>query len=64
VAGPAVGTAIREMLAAKGIDYHPAHQVERVDPERRTLVFSNGTEASPSSFTLSIGSSRLVIPIL
>ena len=44
VAGPAVGTAIREMLAGKGIGYHPAHQVERVDPEHRTLVFTGGRE--------------------
>lgn len=45
VAGPEVSGAVKETLALKGIDYHPAHQVVRVDAARRTLQFENGTTA-------------------
>jgi sulfide:quinone oxidoreductase len=46
VAGPEVSKAVRQMVEAKGIAYHPEHQVKEVDPTARTLRFTNGTEAS------------------
>lgn len=45
VAGPAVSAGVREMLAAKGIRYHPEHQVTRADPAARQLTFANGALA-------------------
>ncbi len=45
VAGPEVSAAVRQMVEAKGITYHPEHQVTRVDPVARRLFFSNGAEA-------------------
>jgi sulfide:quinone oxidoreductase len=34
VAGPDVSTAVIQLLAAKGIPYHPEHQVAAVDADR------------------------------
>ncbi len=34
------------MVEAKGIAYHPEHQVTHVDPATRRLRFANGAEAS------------------
>jgi sulfide:quinone oxidoreductase len=45
VAGPDVSTAVRQMIEAKGIAYHPEHQIKEVDPVSRTLRFTNGVEA-------------------
>ena len=45
VAGPAVSAALRQMVEAKGIGYHPGHAVTGVDPAGRRLVFANGNEA-------------------
>lgn len=45
VAGPEVSDAVREMVEAKGIVYHPEHQIERADLEGR-LRFKNGVEAT------------------
>lgn len=45
VAGPEVSKAVRDMVEAKGIDYHPEHQVERVDPEAKQVCFANGATA-------------------
>lgn len=45
VAGPAVSAALRQMIEAKGIGYHPGHAVTSVDPVKRRLVFANGTAA-------------------
>ncbi|WP_242342329.1 NAD(P)/FAD-dependent oxidoreductase [Anaeromyxobacter terrae] len=45
VAGPAVSAAVRDLLGAKGIAYHPAHQVVRADPAARQLEFQDGTTA-------------------
>lgn len=42
VAGPKVSSAVVGLLEAKGIDYHPDHQVAGVDAERRQLSFANG----------------------
>lgn len=38
VAGPAVGEALRSMLAARSIDYHPQRTVARVDRTSHTVV--------------------------
>lgn len=46
VAGPKVSAAVRELLATKGIAYHPDHQVVRADPAQRRLEFANGATAS------------------
>jgi sulfide:quinone oxidoreductase len=45
VAGPHVSTAVTQLLAAKGIPYHPEHQVTAVDSERQRLTFDNGAQA-------------------
>jgi sulfide:quinone oxidoreductase len=45
VAGPDVSRAVRQMVEAKGIRYHPEHQVTEVQPEQRRIRFSNGAEA-------------------
>ncbi len=44
-AGPEISAAVRRMVEAEGIGYHPEHQVERVDPSGRTLRFANGATA-------------------
>jgi sulfide:quinone oxidoreductase len=44
VAGPHVSSAVTQLLAAKGIPYHPEHQVAAVDADRKRLTFANGTE--------------------
>jgi sulfide:quinone oxidoreductase len=44
VAGPHVSSAVTELLAAKGIPYHPAHQVTAVDADRKRLTFANGVQ--------------------
>lgn len=44
VAGPEVSAAVRGMVEAKGIGYHPEHQIASVEPGR--LRFSNGREAA------------------
>lgn len=43
VAGPEVSAAVRGMVEAKGIPYHPEHQIARV--EGRQVVFTNGVRA-------------------
>ena len=40
--GPAMGEALTEMLRARGIHYHPLYTFERLDPETRTIVSSDG----------------------
>ena len=45
VAGPEVSKAVRGMVEAKGIAYHPEHQLASVDPATKTLRFTDGTEA-------------------
>lgn len=46
VAGPEASKAIRQMVEAKGITYHPEHQVKEVNPATRTLLFTNGAQAT------------------
>lgn len=45
VAGPHVSSAVTQLLAAKDIPYHPAHQVTTVDADRKQLTFANGARA-------------------
>jgi sulfide:quinone oxidoreductase len=45
VAGPEVSAAVRQIVEAKGIHYHPEHQVTTVDPAGRRLTFANGATA-------------------
>lgn len=42
VAGPAVGHAIAGMLRARGIDFHPLYTFERLRPDTREIVSSDG----------------------
>lgn len=39
VAGPALGEAIKEMLQARGVLFHPLHKLVVVDPDARELAF-------------------------
>lgn len=45
VAGPAVSAGVRAMIEARGIGYHPEHQVRRVDAQARRIEFTNGASA-------------------
>ena len=45
VAGPKVSAAVRDLLAAKGIAYHPDHQIVSADASTHRLRFVNGAEA-------------------
>src|SRR3972149_2662936 len=45
VAGAAGSAALRQMVEAKGIGYHPGHAVTSVAPAKRRLTFANGAEA-------------------
>ena len=45
VAGPEVSSAVKQLLAAKAIPYHPEHQVTAVDGSRGQLTFANGAVA-------------------
>jgi len=45
VAGPEVGAAVRGMVEAQGIAYHPEHQVKEIDPAACSVTFANGTTA-------------------
>ena len=44
VAGAHVSSAVMQLLAAKGIPYHPEHQVTTVDAARKQLTFANGAQ--------------------
>lgn len=39
VAGPALGEAVKQMLAEKGITFHPLHKLTKVDADARELTF-------------------------
>ncbi len=42
VAGPQLGEAVRGMLGAKSIKFHPLHKLTSVDPSARDVSFDNG----------------------
>lgn len=44
-AGPEVSAAVRQMLASKGISYHPDHQVKTVNAGGKRIEFINETTA-------------------
>ncbi|MEX0865036.1 MAG: FAD/NAD(P)-binding oxidoreductase [Acidimicrobiia bacterium] len=46
VAGPDVSAGVRAMVEARGIGYHPEHQIVKVDPAGRQLHFANGASTS------------------
>jgi sulfide:quinone oxidoreductase len=46
VAGPEVSKAVRQMVEARGIFYHPEHAIAEADPAARRLKFGNGVEAT------------------
>jgi len=45
VAGPEMGRAVRGLLEARGIGYHPEHAVKSVDAGAQRIAFANGAEA-------------------
>jgi sulfide:quinone oxidoreductase len=45
-AGAQVSSAVRSMVEAQGILYHPTHQIARADGSARMLHFTNGVTAS------------------
>jgi sulfide:quinone oxidoreductase len=45
VAGSEVSGAVKDMLQAKGIGYHPEHQIAAVDPALRRITFKNSATA-------------------
>lgn len=45
VAGPEMSGAVKQLLQARGIPYHPEHQVTSVDATARRLEFANGAHA-------------------
>ncbi len=45
VAGPEVSSAVKQLLTAKGVLYHPEHQVISADAAARRLSFTNGAQA-------------------
>lgn len=46
VAGPAVGSALEELLESRNIRIHPEHALSSVDAAGRLLAFQNGAQAS------------------
>ncbi len=52
-AGPAMGQALRGILEARGIGFHPSRAVEFIDPDRRELVFGDG-ERVPYNLLLGV----------
>ena len=53
VAGPAMGEAVAQMLAAKDIRLHPKRQVQRIEPASRELVFADG-QREPFDFLAAV----------
>ena len=45
VTGPELGAAVRGMIEARGIAYHPEHQVKEIDAAGRRIGFVNGVSA-------------------
>ncbi len=45
VTGPELGAAVRGLIEARGIAYHPEHQVKEIDPAARRIGFANGVAA-------------------
>ena len=52
VAGPQLGEAVRQMLAGKGVAFHPLHKLTSVDPRNHGLSFEG---VGPVSYDMLIG---------
>lgn len=46
VAGPVLGQAVTRLLAQRGIAFSPNRPLQAIDPDRRELVFADGTRES------------------
>jgi sulfide:quinone oxidoreductase len=46
VAGPDVSAGVRRLVEARGISYHPDHQIRHADPGEKRLVFSDGSSSA------------------
>ncbi|MDP1830076.1 MAG: FAD/NAD(P)-binding oxidoreductase [Archangium sp.] len=46
VAGPEMSGAVKQLLAERGIPYHPEHQVKSVDVTAKRLEFANGAQVT------------------
>jgi sulfide:quinone oxidoreductase len=44
-AGPRIGQAVADLLAGRGIGFHPGHQLDHIDPDQHRLAFTDGTHA-------------------
>ena len=44
-AGPRIGQAVADLLAHRGIELHPGHQLDHIAPDHRRLGFADGTHA-------------------
>jgi len=53
VAGPQLGDAVRQMLASKGIVFHPLYKLVSVDPQNHRLSF-DGKEPVPYDMLIAI----------
>ena len=53
VAGPALGTAVAEMLKARDVEFHPLHKLLSVDASRRELHFE-GRSALPYDLLVAV----------
>ena len=60
-AGPVLGEAIKQLLAVRGIGFHPGCTAERIDPQARTIDFGNGEQAG---YDLLLGVPPHVAPAL
>jgi sulfide:quinone oxidoreductase len=49
VAGPTLGDAVKQMLADRGVAFHPLHKINRVDPASREVTFD---EQGPFKYDL------------
>lgn len=61
-AGPAAGEAVRRILEARGIGFHPEASVGRIDSEARELVFEDGTRV-PYDLLLGVPVHRPPAPV-
>jgi sulfide:quinone oxidoreductase len=44
-AGPDIGQAVADLLAQRGIGFHPGHQLDHIDPDRHRLAFADDDHA-------------------
>jgi len=61
-AGPEMGAAVRGILEARGIGFHPEQAVERIEPAARELVLGDG-ERIPFDLLLGVPPHRAPAPV-